>query len=96
MTNEPLQLTSQPCRSCQAGVMHLKYMTYFTWLGEELVTVPNFPGWVCDMCGRREYDMHAVNQLTLLLIPNAGKRTARQPGKPRPTGTKPSSRAASE
>ena len=30
-----------------------RLMTYFTWLNEELITVPHFPAWVCDMCGRR-------------------------------------------
>jgi hypothetical protein len=38
-----------------------------TWLGDELITVPDFPAWVCDVCGRREYDLQALNQLNLLL-----------------------------
>ena len=62
-----------PCTDCQAGVMHLHHLTYFTWLGEELVTVPNFPAWVCDVCGRREYDTHAIAWLTTLLNPDTGK-----------------------
>ncbi len=33
------------CPECQTGVMHLKQLTYFTWLNEELITVPNFPAW---------------------------------------------------
>ncbi len=74
-----------PCTECQAGVMHLRHITYFTWLGPELITVPNFPAWVCDMCGKREYDEKAISWLTMLLNPNAGK----------PTGTKPASRASS-
>jgi YgiT-type zinc finger domain-containing protein len=41
---------SYQCNECQAGMMHLQHLTYFTWLDEELVTVPNFPAWVCDMC----------------------------------------------
>lgn len=64
-----------PCADCQAGVMHLQFLTYFTWLGEEMVMVPGFPAWVCDVCGRREYDTRAVNWLTALLSPNAGKTT---------------------
>jgi len=44
------------CPECLAGVMRMEAVTYFTWLDEELVTVPNFPAWVCDMCGRREFD----------------------------------------
>jgi YgiT-type zinc finger domain len=64
-----------PCNECQAGQMHRQFVTYFTWLGDELITVPDFPSWVCDVCGRREYDLHALNQLSLLLSPNAGKGT---------------------
>lgn len=55
--------------------MHLRHMTYFTWLGDELITVPNFPAWVCDVCGKREYDLHTMNKLSLLLNPNAGRPT---------------------
>ena len=65
----------QPCNNCQAGQMHLRYIVYFTWLADELITVPNFPAWVCDLCGAREYDPRAINQLNLLLNPNAGKPT---------------------
>lgn len=63
------------CPECQAGAFHLKYITYFTWLNEELVTVPNFPAWICDVCGRREYDMRAVNWLNTLLNPETGRRS---------------------
>ena len=68
---------SSPCSECAAGVMHLRHITYFTWLGEELVTVPSFPAWICDMCGKREYDERAIGWLTMLLNPNAGKPTRR-------------------
>ena len=76
--------------------MHLKYMTYFTWLGDELITVSNFPAWVCDVCGKREYDPHAMNQLNLLLNPNAGRPTKQKPHvRPRRQSTK-SSRVTPE
>jgi YgiT-type zinc finger domain-containing protein len=58
--------------------MHLHFITYFTWMGEELVMVPNFPAWICDVCGRREYDEKSIAWLTMLLNPDAGK-----PSKPR-------------
>jgi YgiT-type zinc finger domain-containing protein len=61
------------CTECQAGVMHLRHITYFTWLDEELVTVPNFPAWVCDVCGRREYDARAIAWLVTILNPETGK-----------------------
>jgi YgiT-type zinc finger domain-containing protein len=62
-----------PCNECQAGHMHREYVAYYTWLGDELITVPDFPAWVCDMCGRSEYDENALTRLSLLLSPNAGK-----------------------
>lgn len=65
-----------PCPECQTGVLRLRYLTYFTWLGDELITVPNFPAWVCDVCGRREYDPRAVKWLNTLLNPNAGRSPA--------------------
>lgn len=64
-----------PCNECQAGMMQVRYITYFTWLGDELITVPNFPAWVCDVCGRREYDERAISWLTMLLSPNTGRPT---------------------
>lgn len=64
---------TRPCSECVAGLMHLQFITYFTWLGDELVTVPNFPAWVCDVCGRREYDERALSWLTVLLNPTAGR-----------------------
>lgn len=53
--------------------MHRQYVAYYTWLGDELITVPDFPAWVCDICGRCEYDANALTRLTLLLSPNAGR-----------------------
>ena len=84
-----------PCNECPAGVMHLHHITYFTWLGQELITVPNFPAWVCDMCGKREYDEQAISWLTMLLNPNAGKPTRRvkpprRPASRTPTRSQPS------
>ncbi|MFZ5910394.1 MAG: YgiT-type zinc finger protein [Chloroflexota bacterium] len=75
-----------PCNECQAGMLQMRLITYFTWLGEELITVPNFPAWVCDVCGRREYDEIAISWLTTLLSPNTGKPTPRfrRPPLPRP------------
>ena len=78
--NQPENQTFS-CGECQAGHLRRAYVTYFTWLGEDLVTVPNFPAWVCDVCGKREYDERAVNWLTTLLSPQAGKPTLQR--KPR-------------
>jgi YgiT-type zinc finger domain-containing protein len=69
---------SYPCKECQAGIVRPRYVTYFTWLKDELITVPNFPAWVCDVCGKREYDQRAIAWLSMLLNPNAGR-----PSKPK-------------
>lgn len=75
---------THPCNECQAGILRLRHVTYFTWLKDELITVPNFPAWVCDVCGKREYDQRAISWLSTLLNPNAGspskKKNTRQQG----------------
>jgi YgiT-type zinc finger domain-containing protein len=80
MTNEPenneIADVGPGCLECKTGVMHLRYITYFTWLDQELVTVPNFPAWICDLCGRREYDSRAITWLNTLLHPATGRRPA--------------------
>jgi len=91
MTSSPQH--SLQCTECQAGVMRLRHITYFTWLDEELVTVPNFPAWVCDVCGRREYDSRAIAWLATILNPETGKasgskRRMRPPQEKR-SGTRP-------
>jgi YgiT-type zinc finger domain-containing protein len=61
------------CPECLTGVLRMEAVTYFTWLDKELITVPNFPAWVCDMCGRREFDSRAITWLNTLLNPATGK-----------------------
>ncbi len=92
MSSESQEL-NVPCSECQAGQMHRRFLTYFTWLGDELITVPDFPAWVCDVCGRREYDLHALSQLSLLLNPNAGRSPRRVRRPARAPETKKGSRA---
>jgi YgiT-type zinc finger domain-containing protein len=78
---------SFPCNECHAGILKPHRLTYFTWLGNELITVPQFPAWICDVCGRREYDEKAITWLNMILDPNAGRPTAnhhRTPPPPRP------------
>ena len=71
------------CVECQAGVMKLKPKTYFTWLAGELITVPDFPAWVCDVCGRSEHDGQAIIRLNILLNPGAGHSPGSPNRKPR-------------
>jgi len=78
--------------------MHPARVTYFTWLEDELISVPDFPAWVCDMCGRREYDLQAMRQLSHILRPANGLRPGQKPLAPpvktqkKPRGARPSAR----
>jgi len=76
--NETLDSQAIHCPECISRILRLRFMTYFTWLNDELITVPNFPAWVCDVCGRREYDHRAVSWLNTLLNPEAGSRKKRK------------------
>ncbi|HNY20185.1 MAG TPA: YgiT-type zinc finger protein [Flexilinea sp.] len=78
------------CEECQVGIPHFTTATYFTWIEDELITVPDFPCWVCDVCGRREWDAESLMNLNLILSPNAGKP---QPRKRTITGESKSPRA---
>lgn len=76
--------TIYQCPECSAGLMRLSYITYFTWLNEELVTVPNFPAWICDLCGRRDFDPRAVTWLNTLLNPSAGQSPDKRVNRKKP------------
>ncbi len=78
-----------PCNECHAGILQPRRITYFTWLGTELISVPHFPAWVCDVCGKCEYDLKAITWLNTILNPNAGKPTKRQRRTPPPPRTRP-------
>lgn len=61
------------CPECQVGIFRMQGATYYTWIDDEIITVPDFPCWVCDVCGNRYWDRNALLQLNMILSPNAGK-----------------------
>lgn len=63
------------CQECQVGIARSSSATYYTWIEDELIMVPNFPCWVCDVCGKRDWDSQSLMNLSLLLSPNAGRET---------------------
>jgi YgiT-type zinc finger domain-containing protein len=73
------------CPDCLTGRQRKKYLTYFTWFQEQLITVPDFPSWVCDVCGMREYDARAITWLNTLLNSQRPKKKDRKPGEARST-----------
>ena len=58
---------SYVCPHCQTGTLHLRRVVFAQWYGGQFVTMPNFPGWVCDVCGECEYDAVALDQINTLL-----------------------------
>ena len=66
------------CSECQTGILRQEYLTYYTWLNDELITVPNFPAWVCDVCGRRDYDERAIMRLNTLLSSEGRRRKVKR------------------
>lgn len=89
--NEPHSMI--PCSECSIGMMHKARVTYFTWLADEMITVPDFPAWICDVCGKREYDVEALNNLALLLSPLPSKAPARRKQKSVQTSDSPTASA---
>jgi YgiT-type zinc finger domain-containing protein len=71
------------CPECQAGVLQITHVTYFTSVFGEMITVPDFPAWVCDICRHQEYDERALSWLYVLLDPNTA-RPVRQANRPHP------------
>jgi YgiT-type zinc finger domain-containing protein len=57
------------CSHCHIGHMRRTTVTYFTFAGGRMITVPDFPAWECDICKRCEFDLDALDQLSLLLNP---------------------------
>lgn len=75
--SEAIQVSNTSCPECQVGKYQLKLVTYYTYLGTELITVPDFPCWVCDVCKRQDYDQKALSQVYMMLSSNLGKPVER-------------------
>jgi len=69
-------------------------VTYFTFARGRMITLPDFPAWECDICRKCEYDVNALDKLTLLLHPPVQQRRTTQRSKtagesPSPNPTSP-------
>jgi YgiT-type zinc finger domain-containing protein len=62
------------CPQCQMGTLQPKPVAFAQWFEGQFITIPNFPGWVCDICGACEYDAAALEQLETILGPEADLR----------------------
>jgi YgiT-type zinc finger domain-containing protein len=62
---------AEPCPECQVGTLQPQAVPYFAYLDGRLITVPDFPAWVCDVCRHCEYDDAALEDLQSVLGPKA-------------------------
>jgi YgiT-type zinc finger domain-containing protein len=75
---------SYPCRECQVGALQSRPVSYFTVQDGRLISVPDFPAWVCDVCGTTEYDSSALAELHAML--EASRQSLRPRRRLRPKG----------
>ncbi len=86
MSDDSSEEPRYACPECHGGNVSIQHVVYYTWVSGELITVPDFPAWICDMCGMREYDRRALSWLNIILSPNTGrKHQPRLPQTPRPS-----------
>lgn len=72
------------CPECLVGILRPRKTSYFAMEDGHLISVPDFPAWVCDVCGRREYDTAALAELNAML--ETDRRLRRRPKRPAPGG----------
>lgn len=55
------------CPVCHVGRLRLRSVTYAQVYYGLLVSVPNTPAWVCDVCHTVEYDRQSVQRIEALM-----------------------------
>ena len=76
------------CPQCQIGALKPRRAFFFTLQDGQPICVPDFPSWVCDLCGFLQYDPNALIELRVML--ESDRRTRRRRRYPR-AGTNPES-----
>ena len=92
MRSDNLLLFPGSCPQCRVGKLNIRKITFFTWVDGDLITVPSFPVWVCDVCGWQEHHNKALVWLDIVL--NAPRKRTQKPGRtpgPFPSKTPPAS-----
>lgn len=67
MDTEALRPLWFTCPECRVGALREASAFYCAWVDNRFITIPDFPAWTCDVCGRREYDQAALQDLKALL-----------------------------
>lgn len=74
-------LLEKQCPICHVGVLHLRRVTYTSWLQRQLVLLPNVAVLACDVCGESAYDPEIVGWVSMLLgIERISPAQTRNPG----------------
>lgn len=55
------------CPVCRMGHMDLRLTTYVHQYGGTLISVPNTPAWVCDVCHERQFDPESIQRIEALI-----------------------------
>jgi YgiT-type zinc finger domain-containing protein len=74
------------CPECEVGTLRQKRAFLFLVQDKQPICIPDFTAWVCDICGRREFDSAALIELRAMLP--LERKTRQQPYYPR-VGTDP-------
>jgi YgiT-type zinc finger domain-containing protein len=95
------ELIIESCPECQVGALQPGAVSYFAVVEGMLVTVPNFPAWICDVCRYCEYDEDALEDLRIILgpsarIPSLPDRKRRLPTEVLPRGSRTDTRKGSK
>jgi hypothetical protein len=57
------------CAECQVGTLQPERVIFYAFLEGRLLSIPDFPAWVCDICRHCEYDEDALVDLRSMLGP---------------------------
>jgi YgiT-type zinc finger domain-containing protein len=55
------------CPNCHMGHMDLRLTTYVQQYGNTLISVPNTPAWICDVCHARQFDDASIQRIEALI-----------------------------
>jgi YgiT-type zinc finger domain-containing protein len=69
------------CPECRMGTLEWQNVFFFMLQEGQPIGVPDFPAWICNFCGRREYDSAALAELRTTL--ERDRRTRNKPRHPR-------------
>lgn len=67
------------CPACRIGRLVKRSMAYIEWHHGNLLIVDRMPVEICDVCGERDYDDVAIENLQRLLWSNSPSVIGRTP-----------------